>query len=210
VLYGENVEGDNNSNINAAANFNSEQQQQQQQQGSTAGEQKLSAAGLAAAISNNLPPGLGKFGSKLASVFLHFDCLQANSSENVANFCKTTEQTLKNPDDRLKLLHEVDKESHRQLRFDLLTGKLTLPQFMAMSAEELISPGEIAVRIELNEAIAFRAREGTMDLVGNELYECPKCHERNSVQKEVQIRSADEPATVFITCLSCKHNWSEN
>ena len=38
---------------------------------------------------------------------------------------------------------------------------------------------------------------------------CPnkKCRARKSVYNEVQTRSADEPMTLFITCLVCGLNW---
>ena len=38
-------------------------------------------------------------------------------------------------------------------------------------------------------------------------YKCGKCGERKTTITEVQIRSADEPMTQFITCLVCKHKW---
>lgn len=38
-------------------------------------------------------------------------------------------------------------------------------------------------------------------------YKCGKCGERKTSITEVQIRSADEPMTQFITCLVCKHKW---
>ena len=41
---------------------------------------------------------------------------------------------------------------------------------------------------------------------------CPnkKCRARKSVYNEVQTRSADEPMTLFITCLVCGRNWKMN
>lgn len=39
------------------------------------------------------------------------------------------------------------------------------------------------------------------------LYPCPRCRSREVYMVEVQTRSADEPATLFLTCLSCQHPW---
>ena len=39
---------------------------------------------------------------------------------------------------------------------------------------------------------------------------CPKCDHNRAFFMELQIRSADEPATVFYRCENCHHNWNEN
>ena len=39
------------------------------------------------------------------------------------------------------------------------------------------------------------------------LFKCGKCKKRECVYKELQIRSCDEPMTVFITCLNCGNRW---
>jgi DNA-directed RNA polymerase III subunit RPC11 len=38
---------------------------------------------------------------------------------------------------------------------------------------------------------------------------CEKCGHYEAYFTEVQMRSADEPATLFYCCVSCKHNWRE-
>ncbi|CAG9336055.1 unnamed protein product [Blepharisma stoltei] len=39
---------------------------------------------------------------------------------------------------------------------------------------------------------------------------CPKCGELKAYYKQIQIRSADEPMTVFYKCVRCAHRWNEN
>jgi transcription elongation factor S-II len=36
-----------------------------------------------------------------------------------------------------------------------------------------------------------------------DMFTCKKCRSKNCSYVEVQLRSADEPATIFITCLDC-------
>lgn len=36
---------------------------------------------------------------------------------------------------------------------------------------------------------------------------CPKCHSRDTLSFVVQARSADEPASVFFQCVTCRHSW---
>jgi len=38
---------------------------------------------------------------------------------------------------------------------------------------------------------------------------CKKCKKRECSYYEVQTRSADEPMTVFVTCLNCKTRWRQ-
>lgn len=38
-------------------------------------------------------------------------------------------------------------------------------------------------------------------------FKCAKCKKRECVYQELQLRSADEPMTLFVTCLNCGHRW---
>jgi transcription elongation factor S-II len=38
-------------------------------------------------------------------------------------------------------------------------------------------------------------------------YKCNRCHKRECTYYEMQTRSADEPTTIFITCLNCGKRW---
>nr|QFG74358.1 MAG: transcription factor S-II [Megaviridae environmental sample] len=40
---------------------------------------------------------------------------------------------------------------------------------------------------------------------GSSIYTCPKCKKKNSSISEQQTRSADEPTTIYVTCLECNH-----
>jgi transcription elongation factor S-II len=41
-------------------------------------------------------------------------------------------------------------------------------------------------------------------------YECDKCGQKKTTFESRQLRSADEPATTFITCHLCRFTWKEN
>jgi len=41
------------------------------------------------------------------------------------------------------------------------------------------------------------------------LFKCRKCGSRETSYYEVQTRSADEPMTQFITCISCNNRWRQ-
>jgi DNA-directed RNA polymerase subunit M/transcription elongation factor TFIIS len=40
-----------------------------------------------------------------------------------------------------------------------------------------------------------------------DMYTCKKCKSKRCTYYELQIRSADEPATIFVTCLDCGKHW---
>ena len=41
-------------------------------------------------------------------------------------------------------------------------------------------------------------------------FTCRKCKSKKCTYYQVQIRSADEPMTTFITCLECGNRWKQN
>ena len=40
-----------------------------------------------------------------------------------------------------------------------------------------------------------------------DMFKCSRCQSKNCTYYEMQTRSADEPATIFITCLTCDKHW---
>ena len=40
-----------------------------------------------------------------------------------------------------------------------------------------------------------------------DMFTCKKCRSKKCTYYELQTRSADEPATIFVTCLDCCKNW---
>lgn len=45
------------------------------------------------------------------------------------------------------------------------------------------------------------------DIIGDSQFKCRKCKKRKCNVTLAQLRSADEPMSVLITCTSCGHNW---
>lgn len=48
------------------------------------------------------------------------------------------------------------------------------------------------------------------DMPTTDLYKCYKCGARKSIVAQMQIRSADEPMTLFITCTECHNTYTKN
>lgn len=76
---------------------------------------------------------------------------------------------------------------------------------------------ETMTQVELNmshwkdEIVAKTKRDQSRFVVNQRattsVYTCGKCKSNSCVFHSVQIRSSDEPMTVFVTCLDCGKNW---
>ncbi len=103
----------------------------------------------------------------------------------------------------------------------LLSGKNLQTAIKAIN-DKKINPKNIAnIRLsELNLLLAnkqyveiVKKRELNMMLSekkGSTAFECKKCKKSKCSITEKQVRSADEPATQFITCLECGHVFTIN
>jgi DNA-directed RNA polymerase subunit M/transcription elongation factor TFIIS len=40
-----------------------------------------------------------------------------------------------------------------------------------------------------------------------DMYTCSKCKSKRTIYRSAQVRSADEPETIFVTCLDCGKKW---
>ena len=87
----------------------------------------------------------------------------------------------------------------------LLSGQL-LPHEIGFLRPQDMFPG----RWETVVAECHRRRLATENSAAQTFsteFECSKCKQRKCSYAEVQTRSADEPMTIFVTCLNCKHEW---
>jgi DNA-directed RNA polymerase III subunit RPC11 len=102
---------------------------------------------------------------------------------------------------------------------DVLSGSLvryycqTCPYTYAIQSEEqtLVHPlplperkGPTAKGVEDD---VFKSRQSTMAQV---TIICRRCKHDKAYFEQRQIRSADEPTTLFFKCVKCNHGWREN
>tara|TARA_B100001248_G_C27313758_1_gene423313 strand:- start:583 stop:1038 length:456 start_codon:yes stop_codon:yes gene_type:complete len=89
----------------------------------------------------------------------------------------------------------------------ILQGKSL--QFIINSLKEKkIDPKKIAY-MRKSELVPSLEKTNDVDTKkGSDLFECEKCKKRNVLITEKQTRAADEPATQYIECLECGHNWT--
>lgn len=92
---------------------------------------------------------------------------------------------------------------------DLLTqlknNEIT-PQGLAFMTHQEMKPEHWRSMIEMK--IKRDANKYTNNVqASTDIFTCKKCRGKRCTYYELQTRSADEPATIFVTCLDCGKNW---
>jgi transcription elongation factor S-II len=84
-------------------------------------------------------------------------------------------------------------------------GELT-PQTLAFMTHQEMNPEHWKEAID--RKIKRNASKYTSNMeASTDMFTCRKCKSKRCTYYELQTRSADEPATVFITCLDCGKHW---
>lgn len=89
---------------------------------------------------------------------------------------------------------------------DLLQSKELLPQSFASMTHQEMNPNRWNELLE--QKMKRDANKFTTNIqASTDMFTCKKCKSKRCTYYELQTRSADEPATIFITCLDCGKNW---
>jgi transcription elongation factor S-II len=110
------------------------------------------------------------------------------------------------------LSHSLRDPSNKQLRVALFRGEVTPEQLASMSLDDLANPQLKERRAAELQEMLERARSDLKKKAqqGVNLFKCPRCRKSNATYYQMQTRSADEPMTVFITCIECGCQWKQN
>ena len=105
--------------------------------------------------------------------------------------------------DRLRTIYLNLKNA--DLLVQLNNGEVT-PQNIAFMTHQEMNPQHWRSMIELK--IKRDANKYTNNVqASTDMFTCKKCRGKRCTYYELQTRSADEPATIFVTCLDCGKNW---
>lgn len=99
------------------------------------------------------------------------------------------------------------KDAANDLRLKILAGKLTPEMLARMTSADMASEAKKKQNADfakagMNDALAPQAGGATTDA-----FKCGKCGKRKCTYYEKQTRSADEPMTVFVSCMNCGNKW---
>lgn len=88
----------------------------------------------------------------------------------------------------------------------MLRSNELLPQTYAAMTHQEMSPVHWQALIE--QKIKRDATKFVTNIqASTDMFTCKKCKSKRCTYYELQTRSADEPATIFVTCLDCGKNW---
>jgi len=87
----------------------------------------------------------------------------------------------------------------------LKTGE-TKPNIFAFMTHQEMKPERWATLIQ-QKIKRDASRFETNIEASTDMFTCKKCKSKRCTYYELQTRSADEPSTIFITCLDCGKHW---
>ncbi len=87
----------------------------------------------------------------------------------------------------------------------LIKNEFTPEQLVNMSPQDMFPENwkELIDEKYRREKILYETKKEAM----TDQFKCSKCKSRETAYFEMQTRSADEPMTIFITCLNCGKRW---
>ena len=88
----------------------------------------------------------------------------------------------------------------------MIKSKELLPQVFAFMTHQEMNPVRWKELIEKKSKID-ESKFNTKLVSNTDMFTCGKCKSKNCSYYTMQTRSADEPETIFITCLDCGKHW---
>jgi transcription elongation factor S-II len=138
--------------------------------------------------------------------------LQTALSVEAACFAKHGESVDKEYKSHVRsLVFNLKNAKNTALRSNVLSKQVNGEALASMTTHELADP---ELQKERQKDLAYSVRAAMAELPRDEMtvsdqFRCGKCGKRNATYYQAQTRSADEPMTTFITCLTkgCGARW---
>jgi transcription elongation factor S-II len=109
--------------------------------------------------------------------------------------------------DRLRTIFN-NLKSNSDLLAMLLSEELS-PKILAFMTHQEMNPEQWKLMIE--QKMKRDANKYSINIEAmTEMFTCKKCKSKRCTYYELQTRSADEPSTIFISCLDCGKHWKQN
>ncbi|KAJ5469606.1 hypothetical protein N7539_009224 [Penicillium diatomitis] len=107
------------------------------------------------------------------------------------------------------LYQNLKNKSNPTLRTRVLNGDVTPDDFVRLSSDELRSAEQREADAKLQKLNMDKAMVGQPERSISTSLQCGKCGQRKVTYTEAQTRSADEPMTLFCTCVNCGKSWRQ-
>ena len=104
-------------------------------------------------------------------------------------------------------LHPLSPVGNQRLLTRILEGEFALEAIPFMTSYELFPENWFMLKDKLLQR-EQKILEGNKSRATDQ-FKCRRCHKSECTYYELQTRSADEPMTIFITCLNCGKEWRQ-
>jgi|UniRef100_A0A6C0IQ57 DNA-directed RNA polymerase subunit M/transcription elongation factor TFIIS len=89
---------------------------------------------------------------------------------------------------------------------DKITSNELNPQTVAFMTHQEMNPSHWKILLDKKMKRDSHKFDKKVQ-ASTDMFTCRKCKSKNCTFYELQTRSADEPATIFVTCIDCGKNW---
>ena len=89
----------------------------------------------------------------------------------------------------------------------ILSGEIKSRTIGSLNATGMWPDGPLACAIEKRKEFHMRKLLSSKEEVMEGIFKCGKCKTNKTTYYQMQVRSADEPMTTFVTCLNCQKRW---
>ena len=108
----------------------------------------------------------------------------------------------------LEILHNIKDDKNEEFRQNIVDGKISPEELSTMDENDMVNKSKRKeIQRKINNKINALGDDLKMITAEEGIYKCSKCGSRKTTQYEMQTRSADEPMTIFITCVTCGKTW---
>jgi transcription elongation factor S-II len=122
----------------------------------------------------------------------------------VPSFCELYRQQVRSI---ISNIHPESPVKNTRLLTRILEGEFTLASIPFMTAYDMFPEKWFALKDKLLQR-EQKILEGNKSMATDQ-FKCRRCQKRECTYYELQTRSADEPMTIFITCLNCGKEWRQ-
>lgn len=152
--------------------------------------------------------GIDDIVAKDVEIGIYNWCIDYAEKENIVRNWKNMRFQCLYKDKALSVIANLDKTSYvnNDRLLDRLKEEEFLPCELAFMPRENVYPERWRVLLDNKMKKEHHVTEEKPAAMTNE-FRCSKCKKRECVYQELQVRSADEPMTLFITCLNCGNKW---
>lgn len=104
-------------------------------------------------------------------------------------------------------IHPESPVKNTRLIARVLEGEFSITELPSMTSYEMFPENWFSLKDKLLQR-EQKILEGNKSRATDQ-FKCRRCNKRECTYYELQTRSADEPMTIFITCLNCGKEWRQ-